>query len=195
MAHTTTGQGVGEVSGQRLPQAPAAAEPLIGHARAASAPAHPVAARDRAARLPRLASLEMTAAQSADLLAMMATLPELPPDSLAPNATADAAPRPSVATEPGAETVRRRVPGRVMPTLLPPTPDTSLTFRPGVAALDRPNATHTGAVEETTEVHVHIGRIEVIAVHEPAPAKPAAARRPAPMSLDDYLAKRHGGRP
>jgi hypothetical protein len=82
-----------------------------------------------------------------------------------------------------------------MPTLLPPTPDTSLTLRPGGAALDRPNATHTGAVEETTEVHVHIGRIEVTAMHEPAPAKPAAARRPAPMSLDDYLAKRHGGRP
>jgi hypothetical protein len=52
-----------------------------------------------------------------------------------------------------------------------------------------------GLVEETTEVHVSIGRIEVTAVHEPAPAKPAASRRNAPMSLDDYLAKRHGGRP
>ncbi len=51
-----------------------------------------------------------------------------------------------------------------------------------------------GLVEETTEVHVSIGRIEVTAVHEPAPAKPAASRRNAPMSLDDYLAKRHGGR-
>lgn len=51
-----------------------------------------------------------------------------------------------------------------------------------------------GVVEETTEVHVSIGRIEVTAVHEPAPAKPAAPRRNAPMSLDDYLAKRHGGR-
>lgn len=52
-----------------------------------------------------------------------------------------------------------------------------------------------GRTEETTEVHVSIGRIEVTAVHEPAPAKPVAPRRNAPMSLDDYLAKRHGGRP
>ena len=44
-------------------------------------------------------------------------------------------------------------------------------------------------VEETTEVHVSIGRIEVTAVHEPAPAKrqePAAR----PMTLDAYLARR-----
>jgi hypothetical protein len=62
------------------------------------------------------------------------------------------------------------------------------------------NITHqgrlsSGMVEETTEVHVSIGRIEVTAVHEPAPTKPPAPRRNAPMSLDDYLAKRHRGRP
>jgi hypothetical protein len=52
----------------------------------------------------------------------------------------------------------------------------------------------SGMVEETTEVHVSIGRIEVTAVHEPAPNKPPAPRRKAPMSLDDYLATRHRGR-
>jgi hypothetical protein len=50
------------------------------------------------------------------------------------------------------------------------------------------------AVEEATEVHVNIGRIEVTAVHEAPPAKRAAPNRPAPMSLHDYLAKRQGGR-
>jgi hypothetical protein len=49
---------------------------------------------------------------------------------------------------------------------------------------------HSVGEPETTEVHVHIGRIEVTAVHEaPTPkAKPSAARKP--MSLDDYLARR-----
>ena len=45
-------------------------------------------------------------------------------------------------------------------------------------------------VEETTEVHVSIGRIEITAVHETPPPKrqvPAAAK---PMTLDEYLARR-----
>jgi hypothetical protein len=62
------------------------------------------------------------------------------------------------------------------------------------ASIDNQGRLSAGSIEETTEVHISIGRIEVTAVHEPAPAKPAAARRNAPMSLDDYLAKRHGGR-
>jgi hypothetical protein len=47
-----------------------------------------------------------------------------------------------------------------------------------------------GTTEERTDVHIHIGRIEVTAVHEAAPPR----RRPTPtaslMSLDAYLAKR-----
>ena len=54
---------------------------------------------------------------------------------------------------------------------------------------------HGSRVEETTEVHVSIGRIEVTAIHEPAaPAQRPAARRKAPVSLDEYLARRQGGR-
>ncbi|BBJ23436.1 hypothetical protein [Candidatus Nitrotoga sp. AM1P] len=57
---------------------------------------------------------------------------------------------------------------------------------------------HSGAsrqsqVDEITEVHVSIGRIEVTAVHEsPAPKRqaPAAAK---PLSLDEYLARRGRG--
>ncbi|AGA89621.1 hypothetical protein Thimo_0782 [Thioflavicoccus mobilis 8321] len=45
----------------------------------------------------------------------------------------------------------------------------------------------------TPEVHVHIGRIEVTAVQEPAPARRAPRRAAPTMSLDDYLARRRGG--
>lgn len=47
--------------------------------------------------------------------------------------------------------------------------------------------------EETTEVHVHIGRIEVRATVAAPPARKTPARSPT-MSLDDYL-KQRSGRP
>jgi len=55
-------------------------------------------------------------------------------------------------------------------------------------------AHHGTLVEETTEVHVSIGRIEITAMHEtPAPRRPAPQANK-PMSLDEYLAKREAGR-
>ena len=45
-------------------------------------------------------------------------------------------------------------------------------------------------VEETTEVHVSIGRIEVTAVHEAPPPKRQAPATAKPMTLDEYLARR-----
>ena len=57
-----------------------------------------------------------------------------------------------------------------------------------------PAGNRAATLEETTEVHVSIGRIEVTAVHEAPPPKRVGPRRPAPMSLDDYLSKRQGGR-
>ena len=51
-------------------------------------------------------------------------------------------------------------------------------------------ATHAAASGEPSEVHIHIGRIEVTAVHEAAPPRRPAAPRPPPTSLDAYLAKR-----
>jgi hypothetical protein len=50
------------------------------------------------------------------------------------------------------------------------------------------------AAEERTEIHITIGRVEVTALsprEEAKPTKQAASRRP-PMSLDEYLVKRHG---
>jgi hypothetical protein len=50
-------------------------------------------------------------------------------------------------------------------------------------------------VDEATEVHVSIGRIEVMAVHEAAPSNRQLPRAPRAMSLEDYLARRRGGGP
>lgn len=51
-----------------------------------------------------------------------------------------------------------------------------------------------GAPSSEPPVHVTIGRIEVTALSEPpAPRRKSPARPPA-MSLEDYLARRHGGR-
>jgi len=49
-------------------------------------------------------------------------------------------------------------------------------------------------VEETTEVHVSIGRIEVTAVHEAAPPKRRAQQPAKTMTLEEYLARRRGER-
>jgi hypothetical protein len=72
-------------------------------------------------------------------------------------------------------------PGRVRP-------EPATALRPN-AAFDRPLPSMRDS--EPNEVHVHIGRIEVTAVAQPAPPK---RRAPAPvrgsMSLTDYLAQR-----
>lgn len=72
--------------------------------------------------------------------------------------------------------------------LLPP-------FRQGAhSTLSSPAAASTqhtpAATESTTEVHVHIGRIEVTAMQPPATPRPAARTGRPPMSLDEYLARR-----
>jgi hypothetical protein len=58
----------------------------------------------------------------------------------------------------------------------------------------QPAAARAGKVEETTEVHVSIGRIEVTAVHEAAPPRRLAPRATKPMGLDEYLARRGASR-
>jgi hypothetical protein len=45
---------------------------------------------------------------------------------------------------------------------------------------------------EPDEVHIHIGRIEVTAIHESKPASRASRKGAPPLSLDDYLARRKG---
>jgi hypothetical protein len=71
--------------------------------------------------------------------------------------------------------------------LLPPQALAASTPSPAAAA--RP------PIEETTEVHVSIGRIEVTAVQEAPPPRREPARPRKPKSLEEYLATRQGSRP
>ena len=70
------------------------------------------------------------------------------------------------------------------------------TLNPGaVAQHAKPGgATWQSQVEETTEVHVSIGRIEVTAVHESSPPRRDERQVHKPMSLDEYLTKRQGSK-
>lgn len=80
-------------------------------------------------------------------------------------------------------------------TLLAPQPASSSRAPWAVAAKQPGPSIHAVAAEqEPTEVHVHIGRIEVTAVHEAPPARkrPEPPPRTAP-SLEDYLAQRQRG--
>jgi hypothetical protein len=102
--------------------------------------------------------------------------------------------RETVSEQPGSQPPVPETIAMVEP-LLPLAQPAREPFRPAASASNgNQERRPAGLVEETTEVHVSIGRIEVTAVHEPAAPKPAASRRNAPMSLDDYLAKRHGSR-
>jgi hypothetical protein len=82
---------------------------------------------------------------------------------------------------------------RIQP-LLPPQQGLNGTA-PFKGASAAPGAAWRTPVEETTEVHVSIGRIEVTAVHEALPApKRAPARSQRALSLEEYLARRKAGR-
>lgn len=110
------------------------------------------------------------------------TAPSPPPDPLGPLPAA----RPPTT----AQGIR---PTPLLPPVQAPTPRPADPWSTAV-----PSGARTGgraANSEPAEVHVTIGRIEVTAVHEPAATPKTAARRHAPMSLDEYLAQRRGGRP
>jgi hypothetical protein len=62
-----------------------------------------------------------------------------------------------------------------------------------LASRERP--TTAPEIDSAPEVHITIGRLEVNPPTRPAPAAPPPRpRSPAPLSLSDYLARRHGGR-
>jgi hypothetical protein len=105
------------------------------------------------------------------------------PDPIVPAAVHAAADGPS-ADDRGAGALRPVRP------LLPPQqgPNGTALFK------GAPGAAWRTPVEETTEVHVSIGRIEVTAVHEAPPPKRAPARSQRALSLEEYLARRKAGR-
>lgn len=86
-------------------------------------------------------------------------------------------------------------PPRLMPRVAPKAAEATFPVAPGRPSTISADQRSPGTVEETTEVHVNIGRIEVTAVQEAPAQKPGPRHRPQPMSLDEYLARRQGGRP
>ena len=78
-----------------------------------------------------------------------------------------------------------RAPAALVPEVAAPVSPVAGVIRP--ALLQEPKE---GSSRETTEVHVHIGRIEVTALPAPAAPQPKArAARPS-VPLSDYLARR-----
>jgi hypothetical protein len=66
---------------------------------------------------------------------------------------------------------------------------------PGAAPAPAASASASASAlpaREPDEVHVHIGRIEVTAIQESRPASKPSRKGAAPLSLDDYLARRKG---
>lgn len=78
--------------------------------------------------------------------------------------------------------------------LLPPMSAHSVAASAGLAPRAHLGAwasTAQSAARDDTEVHIHIGRIDVTAVHEAPKPRPRARERTQPVSLDAYLAARH----
>ncbi|MFP3556890.1 hypothetical protein SB861_40180 [Paraburkholderia sp. SIMBA_049] len=85
-----------------------------------------------------------------------------------------------------------REPGRVQP---PRTPEPA-TPTAGTAGLHDASGlagrTRRATLAEPADIHIHIGRVEVVAVPPEAP-RPAPAPARKTMSLDEYLRRRSGG--
>jgi hypothetical protein len=86
-------------------------------------------------------------------------------------------------------------PRRAAPALLPLRPNRERprgTIAPPASA---PGDASERTADETSDIHVSIGRIEITAVHEaPAPKRRAARTGPA-LTLEEYLGRRRGARP
>ncbi|MBW8313357.1 MAG: hypothetical protein K0M73_00480 [Hydrogenophaga sp.] len=166
----------------------AAGPPLRGQTGAtASTPAPLLAPADEAAA--------PASAWAPRAIASMSTpRPPHPVDEAPAARSANPAPSETAAPRPDATPANASAPA--WPPIKPLLAPTIRVRWPASAAL--PPLAHQpgrgGPADTTTEVHVSIGRIEVTAIHEPAaPAQRAAARRKAPVSLDEYLARRQAG--
>jgi hypothetical protein len=105
---------------------------------------------------------------------------DMMPEALLPPARGQEAPQPAP---------RPLIPAFRHARDLPPTPSVARPAAPRPSS----NPTRHGTEAAPDEIHVHIGRIEVTAVQEAPKPKARAARGQAPMSLDDYLARRQRG--
>jgi len=140
-------------------------------------------------------------AEIRDPAALSALLPPQSPDDLSTPAPLDQVPvelplqpvaQPSVLSANGSEVgavLERTLDKLVLPLpLLPASP-------PGAAPAPAASASASASAlpaREPDEVHIHIGRIEVTAIQESRPASKPSRKGAAPLSLDDYLARRKG---
>ena len=78
------------------------------------------------------------------------------------------------------------------PLLMPPLGAQAKPATPVSAPRDggRPTGQGGQSLDDSTEVHIHIGRIEVTAVQEAPAPRTQPRKRPAPTSLEAYLAGR-----
>lgn len=117
----------------------------------------------------------------------MPSLPRTVPLPLPPAAEAAPGPdrRPSTATD----LPEPLLPGRAPATQRHPSPPPLKA--PDTQARSAVGQPQSGAESDReTEVHIHIGRIEVTALQEAARPKPKPRERVQPMSLDAYLEQR-----
>jgi hypothetical protein len=150
------------------------------------APRSPLAAGPSTATTPRTSSLEVHApisAQDAPTARERLAVPVQPPIIVSLE-TANGAIPPTPAP------LLPRTIDCTAPAPMPP-PVIAQTIYPALASpADRQQQVKTAA-DETTEVHIHIGRIDVTAVHEAPPRRCKPPPQQAPMSLDAYLARRN----
>ena len=151
------------------PRATATPDPMLPPASPASPP--PLVAIDPQARYtqahPAQPRQPMAHAAQAEALAATPTRP----------GTADRRAEPPPPTEP--------------PALMPAAPRAHALPGQHPAAQHAPGQRASATTPApTTEVHVHIGRIEVTALQPPAPRTRPAPERAQPVSLDEYLARK-----
>jgi hypothetical protein len=166
----------GDTETPRVPLVPVVAQTDVAHARTTAATA------------PHPATMPHTGlTQPSDFDAPQPTLLPLLSASPEPHrvpAARDPAPRaPATHTATGSADPAPLMPRAARPAALAPIAPSPVR-RGGT-----PQGSTATAPDDSTEVHIHIGRIDVTAVHEaPAPRRRTPAA-PAPMSLDGYLAK------
>ncbi|SIQ48803.1 hypothetical protein [Aquipseudomonas alcaligenes] len=103
--------------------------------------------------------------------------------------------QPSVPPANGSEVgALQRVPERTIDKLVLPLPLLPANLPGAVSAPAAAVSASASALpaREPDEVHIHIGRIEVTAIQESRPASKPSRKGAAPLSLDDYLARRKG---
>lgn len=157
---------------------------MPGHAAtAAIQPAHETRVTARAADEPVEHSIQndtVHAAQSAPTDA--AWVSTAPPRAVHPTVHADPPPLLPNHRSDGSAAARPATAHATAASVTPRPPHALPTLRQPASAAARP--------VEPTEVHVHIGRIEVTAVQAPQTAQRPVRERTQPLSLDAYLAKR-----